>query len=354
MAVLIGHVAAREDPMPRLPTIFMTLLAILACYSAPAVAETAEEFFKGKQIQLIIGYNPGGPYDVYSRIAATLLQKYIPGNPRIVPQNMPGVGSAKAANYLFQQASRDGLTLGVIGQQLPVSQALGDASARFDIRQFRWLGRFTSGTEATVVWHTSPTRSLADAMKRETLLAATSAGSSSDSFPLLMNRIAGTKFKMAKGYSGITGTVLAMERGETEGAHSTLEQLLFAHRNWLRENKAKVLVQYTTERHPEFQDVPAMVEFGKTPLDKQVLLLFAGTANIGRAVLAPPGVPTERLAVLRQAFDRMLSDPAFKAEVTKRNLEYGPMSGAELQKRVDAMLDLTPEVVKHAIAMSRE
>ena len=340
--------------MPKLLSICGVSLAVLVAFVAPAAAETAEEFFKGKQIQLIVGYNPGGPYDVYSRIAATLLPKYIPGSPRIIPQNMPGVGSAKAANYLFQQGSRDGLTLGVIGQQLPVSQALGDVSAKFDMRRFRWLGRFTSGGEATVIWHTSPTKSIADAMARETLLAATSAGSSSDSFPLLMNRIAGTKFKMAKGYSGITGTVLAMERGETEGAHSTLEQLMFANKDWLREGKAKVLVQYTTERHPDFPDVPAMVEFGKTAMDKQVLLLFAGTADIGRAVMAPPGVPAERLAVLRHAFDKMLNDPAFKAEVEKRNLEYGPMSGAELQKRVDAMLDVTPDVIKHAIAMSRD
>jgi tripartite-type tricarboxylate transporter receptor subunit TctC len=241
----------------------------------------------------------------------------------------------------------------MIGQQLPVSQALGDASAKFDIRQFSWLGRFTSGGEATVVWHTSQTKTLADAMKRETTLAATSAGSSSDSFPLLMNRIAGTKFRMHKGHRGIIGTVLAMQRGETEGAHSTLEQLMFANRDWLRDKQVRVLVQYTSDRHPEFPDVPAMTEFGKTKLDKQVLALFAGTSDIGRAIMVPPGVPADRLALLRKAFDSMLGDPSFKAEVEKRNLEFGPMSGAELQKRVLASMDVTPEVVTHAIAMSR-
>ncbi len=343
-------------PFDRWPGLGATLLAVttFVVLAAPVKSETAEDFFKGKQINLIVGYNPGGPYDVYARITASLLPKYIPGQPRIVTQNMAGVGSAKAANYLYQQASRDGLTLGVIGQQLPVSQVLGDASVKFDMRQFRWLGRFTSGTEASVIWHSSPTKSLADAMKRETLLAATSAGSSSDSFPLLMNRIAGTKFKMAKGYSGITGTMLAMERGETEGAHSTLEQLLFANRDWLRDGKATVLVQYTTERHPAFPNAPAMVEYGTSALDKQVMHLFAGTADIGRAVMTPPGLPADRLAILRNAFDSMLKDPAFKAELEKRNLEYGPMSGAELQRRVDAMLNVSPDVVKHAIAMSRE
>jgi tripartite-type tricarboxylate transporter receptor subunit TctC len=322
--------------------------------TAPVRSEPAEDYFRGKQINLIIGYNPGGPYDVYSRLAAALLPKYIPGNPRIVPQNMPGVGSAKAANYLYNQASRDGLTIGVIGQQLPVSQALGDASVKFDMRQFNWLGRFTSGGEATLIWHTSPTKSLADAINRETTLASTSAGSSADASPLLMNRIVGTKFKMIRGYPGITGTVLAMERGETEGAHSTLEQILFTHQNWLKEKKASVLVQYTQKRHPAFPDAPAMVEFGKTDIDRQVLALYGSTAEIGRSMMAPPDVPTDRLAVLRQAFETMLKDPLFKEEVEKRNLEYGPMTGAELQKLITDALTVSPEVIKHAIAMSRE
>ena len=332
---------------------FLAAIAVVAV-AAPVRSETAEDFFKGKQINLIIGYNPGGPYDIYSRLAAALLPKYIPGNPRIVPQNMPGVGSAKAANYLYNQASRDGLTIGVIGQQLPVSQALGDASVKFDMRQFNWLGRFTSGGEATLIWHTSPTKSLTDAMKRETTLASTSAGSSADASPLLMNRIVGTQFKMIRGYPGITGTVLAMERGETEGAHSTLEQILFTHQDWMREKKATVLVQYTQTRHPAFPDAPAMVEFGKTDIDRKVLGLFGSTAEIGRSMMAPPEIPAERLAVLRRAFDTMLADPAFKQEVEKRNLEFGPMSGAELQKLITDSLTISPDVIKHAIAMSRE
>jgi tripartite-type tricarboxylate transporter receptor subunit TctC len=339
----------------RLPTCgaLVAAMAIVAL-AAPVRSETAEDFFRGKTINLIIGYNPGGPYDVYSRLAATLLPKYIPGNPKIVPQNMPGVGSAKAANFLYSQAPRDGLTIGVIGQQLPVSQALGDASVKFDMRHFAWLGRFTSGAEATVVWHTSPTKTIADAMRRETTLAATSAGSSADAFPLLMNRIAGTRFKMIKGYAGVTGTVLAMERGETEGAHATLEQILFGKQDWLKDKTASVLIQYTLWRHPAFPDVPAMAEFGKTDIDKRVLALFGSTAEIGRAMMAPPGIPAERLAVLRRAFDTMLSDPAFKEEVEKRNLEFGPMPGAELQQLITDSLTISPEVIKHAIAMSRE
>jgi tripartite-type tricarboxylate transporter receptor subunit TctC len=341
--------------MPRrsaIPALLLVLCAIVAL-AGTARAETAEEFFKGKQITLIIGYNPGGPYDVYGRLAATALPKYLPGSPKIIVQNMQGVGSAKAGDYLANQASRDGLTLGIIGQQLPVTQALGDPSIKFDIRAFHWLGRFTPGGEATVIWHTSPTKTLADAMKRETSVASTGAGSSSGTFPLLMNRLAGTQFRMVKGYRGIAETMIAMERGETEAAHSNLEQLLYAKRDWLREKKASVLVQYTLARHPEFPDTPAMVEFGTTALDKKVLALFAGTAEIGRSMMTPPGVPADRLALLRQAFDAMLRDPAFKKEIEDRNLEFGPMGGAELQKLVAGMLDVSPEVVRHAIAATR-
>jgi tripartite-type tricarboxylate transporter receptor subunit TctC len=329
-----------------------TLAAVLA--APQARSETAEEFFRGKQISLIIGYNPGGPYDVYARLVATILPRYIPGSPTVVPRNMPGVASAKAANYLYSQASRDGLTIGMVGQQLAVTQAVGDPTAEFDMRKFNWLGRLTSGGEVTVIWHTSPTKTIADAMKRETTLAATSAGSASDSMPLLMNRLAGTKFKMAKGYPGVTGTVLAMERGETEGAHSTVEQLLFGKQDWLREKKAAVLVQYSQARHPAFKDVPAMVEFGKTAEDKQILALFGSTAEIGRSMLAPPELPADRLAVLRKGFAAMLADPAFKAEVEKRNMEFDPMSGEDLHKRISETLAISPEVAARALALSRE
>lgn len=346
---------AVDDMIAKRPLMLCIALLILAAcaFAGPVRSEPDQEFFKGKQITLIIGYNPGGSYDIYSRLAAALLPRYIPGHPRIVPQNMPGVGSAKAGDYLFNQASRDGLTLGVIGQQLVLSQALSNASVRFDIRKFQWLGRFTSGGEVMAIWHTSPTKTLADAMNRETTLAATSAGSNSDSFPLLMNRLAGTNFRIIKGYGGTNGTILAMERGETEAAHATVEQLLVGRRDWLRDKKAAVLVQYAMERHPAFPDAPAMSEFGRTPLDKQVLALFAGTADIGRAIMLPPEVPPERVAVLRKAFDAMLGDPAFQQELEQRNLEFEPMSGAELQKRVLALLSVPPDVVTHAIASSR-
>src|SRR5215467_9611644 len=311
------------------------LLAVVLAGSSAARAESAEDFFRGKQISLIIGYNPGGTYDLYSRLAASILPRYIPGNPTIIPKNMPGVAGVKAANFLYSQAPKDGLTIGMIGQQLALTQALRDPSVEYDMRAFHWLGRFTPIVEVTVIWHTSPVKTLADAMTRETTLA-------------------GTKFKIIKGYPGTTGSILAMGRGETEGAHATLENLLFGKADWLRDKKISVIVQYAQARHPAFPDVPAMVEFGKTAEDKQVLALFGSTADIGRALMTPPGIPADRLTVLRRAFATMVADPAFKAELENRHMEFGPMSGEDLQTMIKTTLDIPPAVAARAIALARE
>jgi tripartite-type tricarboxylate transporter receptor subunit TctC len=340
-----------------LKTSFVSKLSIVALAAITSMqharGESAEEFFKGKQMSLVVGYNPGGSYDVYSRLAAQLLPKYIPGNPVIAVKHMPGVGSVKAANFLFQQGSKDGLTIGMVGQQLALTQALRDPAVAYDMRKFGWLGRFTPIIEVSLTWHTSPTKTISDAMKRETVMAATSAGATTEIMPSMMNKLAGTRFRMVKGYPGTTGTVLAMERGETEGAHATLENLLFGKPTWLKEKTINVLVQYAQRRHPLFKDVPAMVEFGKTDEDKQVLSLFGSTAEVGRALLAPPDVPADRLAVLRRAVAAMLDDPAFKAEMDKRNLEFGPMSGDELQKLIEQTLGVSPAVIERSIALSR-
>jgi tripartite-type tricarboxylate transporter receptor subunit TctC len=322
-------------------------------FTHQARGESAEDFFKGKSITLIVGYNPGGSYDVYSRLAASALPKYLPGHPTIAVKHMPGVGSLKAANYLFTQAPRDGLTIGMIGQQLALTQALRDPAVSYDVRKFGWLGRFTPIIEVSLTWHTSPTKTISDAMKRETVMAATSAGATTEMMPNLMNKLAGTRFKIVKGYPGTTGTLLAMERGETEGAHATLANLLFGKANWLRDKTVNVLVQYAQGRDPHFPNVPAMVEFGKTPSDKQILNLFGSTAEVGRSLMTPPDVPPERLAVLRRAVTAMLADPDFKAEMDKRNLEFGPMSGSDLQKLIGQTLDVPSEVVTRSIELSR-
>lgn len=325
--------------------------ALGAVASASALAD---DFFEKKQIAMVIGYNAGGGYDIYARIVAGALPRHIPGAPVIVARNMPGAGSAVAANYLAGPASRDGLTIGVIGQQLSLAQALHDPVVKFDMRQFNWLGRVASNVEVTVVWRDSPVKTMADALEREVSLAATSAGSTSHSMPLLVSRVTGAKFKLVTGYPGITGGGLAMERGETQGTHATVDGLLFAKRDWLSEGKVSVLVQYAMERHPALPDAPAMTELARNAEDRAILNLFASPAEIGRSVMTPPGVPAARVETLRTAFAAMLDDPAFAAELKARNLTFEPMKGADLQKLVENALAISPEVVERARALGRE
>jgi tripartite-type tricarboxylate transporter receptor subunit TctC len=316
--------------------------------AAPAGAQSAAEFFKGKQISFYIGYNPGGTYDVYSRLAAVHLSRHIPGQPTIVPKNMPGVASLKAASYLYSQAPRDGTAIGMVTQTVALEQLLGNPAVQYDVGKFDWIGRLTTAVEVSVVWHTVPVKTIQDAMTRETLLGATSAGGTSDGMPKLMNKLAGTKFKLVLGYPGTTGAMLAMERGEVEGSHATVENLVIGKPDWLRDNMVSVLVQYSTERHRALPNVPAMVELGKTPEDKQILTLFGDTAEIGRAILLPPDVPKDRTALLRQSFDAMVADKAFVAEMEQRKMEFEPLSGEELQRRIQASLNLSPALIEKA------
>jgi tripartite-type tricarboxylate transporter receptor subunit TctC len=325
---------------------------LAAALHAPALqAQTGESFYANKQISLVVGYNPGGTYDIYSRVASAWLPRYIPGNPKIIVRNMPGAGGAKAANFLYQQGSKDGLTIGMISQASALQQVIQDPAVEYDVRRFTWLGRMTPIVEVTVTWHTSPVKTIQDAMKRETVLGATAAGATSQIMPNVMNQIVGTKFKTTKGYQGTTGAMFAMERGEVEGSHATVENLVIGKPDWLRDKKVSVLVQYAQDRHPAFPDVPTMTEFGTTDQDKQVLALFGSTAEIGRSLVAPPGVPEDRLDVLRKAFASMVNDPAFKEELEKRNMEFGPMTGEELQKRVAQTVEVPQEVAKRAIAL---
>ncbi len=316
----------------------------------PVAAETAAEFYGKAGMTMVIGYNPGGTYDVYARVAAKYMGKHLPGQPNIVPKNIPGVGGTKAANYLFEQGLQDGSMIGMVSQNVALQQVLTHRAVRYDARKFHWVGRMTSAVEATIVWHTVPVKTIADARQREVVLAGTSAGSSTDTNPKLMNALAGTKFKIVLGYKGTTGGMLAMERGEVQGSLAVVQNLVISKPAWLRDRKIAMLVQYSQKRHKAFPDVPAMVEFGDTPEDKEILNLYGSTAEVGRSVMTPPGVPQDRLAALRKAFDAMLADAEFLAEMEKRKMELDPMSGDEVHALISRTFAISPGAAKRAAA----
>jgi tripartite-type tricarboxylate transporter receptor subunit TctC len=310
------------------------LLAALGFAAAPAQAQTVEEFYKGKTIDLVISFTAGGGYDAYARLVARHMGDHIPGKPTIVPRNMPGGGGRVAANYLFNVARKDGTVLAVIDQSLPLEQARGDKTIQFDSTKFNWIGNPAAENNTTVTWHTSPVKTIEDAKKQEIPIGATGNNTSAQ-FPKAMNALVGTKFKVVFGYPGGNDINLAMERGEVAGRGSNSWGSWKGTRpDWIRDKKINILVQIGLKKTADLPDVPLLMDLAANPDDKAVLRLLSSPTAIGRPVLAPPGVPADRVKALRAAFDAMLKDPAFIEEAKKQNLDIEPVSGEELQQIV--------------------
>jgi tripartite-type tricarboxylate transporter receptor subunit TctC len=269
----------------------------------------------------------------------------------MVPQNMPGAGSLKLANYLYNVAPKDGTALGTITQSTPQEEALGTQGISYRSTQFNWIGRITSNVEINVVWHTSGIKTIADAKKKETVLAGTGPTTPSEVFPRVLNKVVGTKFKVVGGYGGSSEGVLAMERGETMGALLSWASLKATKQDWLTDKKVAILVQYAVQKHPDMPGVPTMVELGETEDARKILAFYASGAEIGRSIMAPPGIPVERVHALRAAFDAMVQDPKFLSEIKKANLEFDPLSGENLQKIVEDARNIPSDLVERAKAV---
>jgi len=318
------------------------------CLASPAFAQASNDYCQGKALNLIVGSPPGGGYDTYGRLVAEHLGRFIPGRCSIVVQNMPGAGSLRAANHLFQQAPSDGMTIGMIQSNLVLDQAFNGQNVHYDLRKFHWIGRIATSVEMTVAWRPSPVNSIEDAKTQTITLAAATANGLTAGFPRVMNAIVGTQFKIIPGYGGMAAIALALERGETQGGHMSGSMLISERHEWFTGNRLSILVQYSQFRDPEFPSVPAMVEFAQTLDQKKILSLFAALTEIGRPVVAPPGVTTDRVAALRAAFNAMKNGAEFPADVKKRNLELNPLEGEAVAKLIDSSLDITPALAKVA------
>jgi tripartite-type tricarboxylate transporter receptor subunit TctC len=311
-----------------------TALVIGILLPQTAVAQPADQFFRGKTIQLYIGFAPGGSYDYYGRMVARFLGKHVPGNPTIVPQNMPGAGSFQAANFLYNAAPKDGTALGVVTQTLALEEALHTPGVQYKSAEFTWIGRMTAILEVTLTWKNSKAKTVEDAIRYEIPVGATGPGSPSEGYPKLLNALAGTKFKIISGYPGSTQAMMAVERGEVDGALTSWNTLKRTKQDWLANRDINLLVQYALERHADLPDVPTIVELGKTPADKQALAFYASGAAVGRSLSAAPGIPADRVKLLRAGFNAMLKDAEFLAEIEKTKLEFQPASGEEVQKLI--------------------
>jgi len=325
--------------------------AILAlCPISLGHAQSPADFYKGKTIDLYIGYSAGGGYDVYARALARHMPRFIPGNPTIVPKNMPGAGSLVLANWLYNVAAKDGTAFGTIGRGTAFDPLLGSTKAQFDAAKFNWIGSMNDEVSVCVAWHTTGIATLEQVMQNELTVGGTGPAADTDQFPKVLNATIHTKFKIIAGYPGGNDIDLAMERGEVMGRCGwSWSSVIATHKQWFDENKINVLVQLSLRKHGDLPNVPLVMDFAKTSEERQIFKLVFARQPMGRPFLAPPGIPADRTAALRKAFTDTMKDPGFLAEAEKMQLEINPGSGAAVQEIMQEV-NQTPKAIAAAVA----
>jgi tripartite-type tricarboxylate transporter receptor subunit TctC len=325
--------------------------AILAfCHMSHAHAQDPASFYKGKTVDLYVGYSAGGGYDIYARALARYMGRFIPGNPTIVPKNMPGAGSLVLANWLYNVASKDGSAFGMIGRGTAFDPLLGSTKAQFDAAKFNWIGSMNDEVSVCVAWHTSGIAKLEDVTQKELTVGGTGPAADTDQFPKVLNATLRTKFKIIPGYPGGNDIDLAMERGEVMGRCGwSWSSVVATHKAWVDDKKINVLVQLSLTKHADLPNIPLVMDFAKTDEERRIFRLVFARQPMGRPFLAPPGVPADRTATLRKAFMDTMKDPAFLAEAEKMQLEINPVAGDAVQAIVQDVYQ-TPKSIAAAVA----
>lgn len=322
------------------------VLAAGLCGAIVYPAHAQDESFKGKTVTVTIGFSTGGNYDFVGRLVSRHIVRHMPGQPNGVAMNMPGAGSIRAANYIFNAAPRDGTALGILSSSLAIEEALGAPNIQYRSAEFGWVGRVSMILQVLATLEPAKAKTIEDVLKIETAMGGTGAGSPSEGYPKILNGLLGTRFKVISGYSSSADTMLAMERGELDGSLPSWNTIKRTKPQWLAEKKINPLVQFVFTRSPDLPDTPTSVELGRTPQDRAVLEFYTSGEELGRSILAPPGMTPERLAMLRSAFGQMLKDAEFLAEVQKARLEFNPMEGARLQEIAAATVNASRETIE--------
>jgi len=320
--------------------------------SAGVASAQSGDFYRGRSLDLIISSSVGGGYDVLGRLVAEHMGNHIPGNPHIVARNMPSAGGLSAMNFLYGAAPKDGTTFATVQNPNPFVPLFGEPQARFDALRFTYLGSANSEVAIAFVWHTSPVKTIQDAMRRESTMGTTGGGSTSAFQARAMNAFIGTKFKVITGYPGSTEAFLAVERGEVDGYPSIFWTTLRATKpEWLSNKSITMLTQLALEKHPDLPDVPLVLDLAKTPEDRAALELMLASQLPGRPYLAPPDLPPSRAKILQDAFMATMTDAAFLADAKKRDLEIQPKSGPEVQEFIARIYKTPKEIVNRVNAV---
>jgi tripartite-type tricarboxylate transporter receptor subunit TctC len=329
--------------------------AVLLLLAQAVPAAGVEDFYKGKTISLIIGYSVGGGYDLYARLLARHMGKYIPGHPTIVPQNMTGAGSLRAANFIYGAAPKDGTVFGTFGRTIATTPLLMLGTAQFDGTKFAWLGSITNEVSICVTWHASPVKVWQDALEKPITMGGEGSGADPDVYALLYKNVFGAKWKLVTGYHGTNDTVLAMERGEVDGlcglSWSTLKS---RHMQFFNDKKINVIIQAALKKQPELANVPLASELTKDPERLQILRFLLASQEMARPFAAPPDIPADRRSALIRAFEKATQDADFLAEAHKLSMDINPLPA---QTMTQLLVDLyaTPRAVveKAAFAMTK-
>jgi len=330
---------------------FFLLVAAFGALAAahPASADPVADFYRGRQINLILSAGAGGGYASYANTFAPYFGNHLPGRPPVVIQNMPGAGGIRAMTYFHSVAPRDGTTIGLVHSSVPLAPLFGLPGAKFDPREMHWIGSMNSATAICVAWHTSPVKTLSDLFDKEFVVGSSGSGSQMETFPIMLHRLFGMRTRVVSGYKGGNEIYLAMERGEVDGRCAGLVSSINATRpDWFAHKKVNVPIQIALARDPLFPDVPAVGELAKDERTREILRLLVAPQTMDRPLLAPPGVPDDRVAALRAAFHAAMNDPAFIEEARRQHLEIRELDGDQVAKIIADAYALSPDIIRAA------
>ncbi|MEA2937231.1 MAG: hypothetical protein QOC56_735 [Alphaproteobacteria bacterium] len=327
-------------------------LALAAALALPAQADPVADFYKDRTVTLIAGYSAGGGFDLYARVMANYLGKHIPGQPRIVVQNMPGAGSLRAASHLYNVAPKDGTVISLTRAPV-IAPLLGSTGgAGFDATKFTWLGSGASDLTVCALLGNPKVLSMADAAHVQFTLGGLGPGSDEDMYAKILRKLLGLKIQLVTGYPGGAEMILAVERGELDGrcgwAYSSIK---ISKPEWIADKKIKVLNVLALERSPELPDVPSIMEFAVNERQKQIFSFVLNAQTLGRPFVAPPGIPAERATALRKAFEETMTDPAYLAEMKAKKLDVGPVSWQAIETLLKDFYATPQDIVEETRAI---
>jgi tripartite-type tricarboxylate transporter receptor subunit TctC len=316
---------------------------------APCNAAPADDFYQGKTLEIVVASGVGDSYDTLSRLVARHIGRYLPGNPAVIVQNMPGAGGILAANQLYNLAPRDGTVIGMLDQSVYETQLFKVPGLKADVTKMNWIGRIISNNAALYGWHSAAVQKIEDAYTKELIVAAS--GSSSRLRWTILKKLLNLKLTLITGYKSSIDGLLAMERGEADAVSMPWTVFRVTHADLLRDGKVNVLLQTGLERAPDLPDVPRVVDLAHDDEQRQILELFSQAEKVGRSLTAPPDLPPQRVALLRSAFTAILRDPQFLTDAGQMQLELSPLPGDELQAIIEQSFAYSPTIVAKAEAL---